>query len=86
MLFGNHDRWYRVDVADSFFGLDTYITILLGVVMFGMGLTLKAIHFNIILTNSGPILIGVVAQFISIPIAAIKFRKFLRYLTIYLFL
>ncbi|USK58022.1 bile acid:sodium symporter family protein [Peribacillus asahii] len=47
-----------------------YITILLGIVMFGMGLTLKAVDFKLILTNPIPVIIGVCAQFIIMPLSA----------------
>ncbi|WP_338751066.1 bile acid:sodium symporter family protein [Bacillus sp. FJAT-52991] len=47
-----------------------YITILLGVVMFGMGLTLKAVDFKIILTKPLPVIIGVCAQFMIMPLTA----------------
>ncbi|ARF16648.1 bile acid:sodium symporter family protein [Sporosarcina ureae] len=53
-----------------FLGLGAYITILLGVVMFGMGLTLRAVDFKIILTNPLPVIIGVAAQFIVMPLVA----------------
>ncbi|WP_203362992.1 bile acid:sodium symporter family protein [Bacillus sp. REN10] len=47
-----------------------YITILLGVVMFGMGLTLRAVDFKIIFTNPLPVIIGVCAQFVIMPLTA----------------
>ncbi|PAQ16028.1 sodium transporter [Bacillaceae bacterium SAOS 7] len=47
-----------------------YITILLGIVMFGMGLTLKAVDFKIVLTKPLPVIIGVCAQFIIMPLTA----------------
>ncbi|WP_096439151.1 bile acid:sodium symporter family protein [Alteribacter populi] len=55
---------------DPFLTLSGYITILLGVVMFGMGLTLKAVDFKIVLTNPLPVIIGVCAQFIIMPLVA----------------
>ncbi|PIC69685.1 sodium transporter [Sporosarcina sp. P16b] len=55
---------------NPFLGLGAYITILLGVVMFGMGLTLRAVDFKIILTNPLPVIIGVAAQFIVMPLTA----------------
>ncbi|PID24184.1 bile acid:sodium symporter family protein [Sporosarcina sp. P7] len=55
---------------NPFLGLGAYITILLGVVMFGMGLTLRAVDFKIILTNPLPVIIGVAAQFVVMPLAA----------------
>lgn len=54
-----------------------YITILLGVVMFGMGLTLKAVDFKLILTNPIPVIIGVCAQFIIMPISAFLIAYFM---------
>ncbi|NWQ41729.1 bile acid:sodium symporter family protein [Bacillus sp. EB106-08-02-XG196] len=57
-------------VPDPFLGLGKYITILLGVVMFGMGLTLKAVDFKIIFTKPLPVIIGVCAQFIIMPSVA----------------
>lgn len=57
-------------MPDPFLGLGAYITILLGVVMFGMGLTLRAVDFKIILTNPLPVFIGVAAQFVVMPLVA----------------
>lgn len=62
---------------DPFLGLGGYITILLGVVMFGMGLTLKAVDFKIIFTKPLPVLIGVCAQFIIMPLVAFGIAKLL---------
>ncbi|ARK24052.1 sodium transporter [Sporosarcina sp. P37] len=53
-----------------FLGLGAYITILLGVVMFGMGLTLRAADFKIVVTNPLPVIIGVAAQFVVMPLIA----------------
>lgn len=57
-------------VPDPFLWLKGYITILLGFVMFGMGLTLKAVDFKIVLTKPIPVIIGVCAQFIIMPLTA----------------
>ncbi|MGV3266387.1 bile acid:sodium symporter family protein [Cytobacillus pseudoceanisediminis] len=62
---------------DPFLKLGGYITILLGVVMFGMGLTLKAVDFKIIFTKPLPVLIGVCAQFIIMPLVAFVIAKLL---------
>ncbi|USK40775.1 bile acid:sodium symporter family protein [Cytobacillus firmus] len=62
---------------DPFLGLGGYITVLLGVVMFGMGLTLKAVDFKIIFTKPLPVLIGVCAQFIIMPLVAFVIAKLL---------
>jgi bile acid:Na+ symporter, BASS family len=64
-------------VPDPFLGLGGYITILLGVVMFGMGLTLKAVDFKIIFTKPLPVLLGVCAQFIIMPSVAFILAKLL---------
>lgn len=57
-------------VPDQFLWLNSYVTILLGVVMFGMGLTLKAVDFKLILTKPIPVIIGIAAQYIIMPLAA----------------
>lgn len=57
-------------VPDPFLIFGGYITILLGIVMFGMGLTLKAVDFKLILTNPLPVIIGVCAQYIIMPLTA----------------
>lgn len=44
---------------------------LLGIVMFGMGLTLKPVDFKLVFTRPLPVLIGVVAQFVIMPVAAL---------------
>jgi bile acid:Na+ symporter, BASS family len=64
-------------VPEPFLGLGGYITILLGVVMFGMGLTLKAVDFKIVFTKPIPVLIGVCAQFIIMPTVAFLIAKLL---------
>ncbi|MGA9228138.1 MAG: bile acid:sodium symporter family protein [Mesobacillus sp.] len=64
-------------IPEPFLGLGGYITILLGVVMFGMGLTLKAVDFKIIFTKPIPVLIGVCAQFIIMPTVAFLIAKLL---------
>ncbi len=57
-------------LPDLFVGLGAYITILLGVVMFGMGLTLKAVDFKIIFKNPLPVIVGVAAQYVIMPLCA----------------
>ncbi|MGH2317773.1 bile acid:sodium symporter family protein [Planococcus sp. SE5232] len=54
----------------AFLGFGSYITILLGVVMFGMGLTLKPVDFKIIFKSPLPVIIGVAAQFLIMPLVA----------------
>ena len=63
---------------ETFLPFGKYITILLGVVMFGMGLTLKAVDFKLIVTNPKPVLIGVAAQFIIMPLTALAIAYILQ--------
>lgn len=55
----------------TFIGFAPYITLLLGVVMFGMGLTLKGADFKLILTHPKPVIIGLIAQFTIMPLTAL---------------
>lgn len=57
-------------IPDPFLGFGSYITILLGVVMFGMGLTLKPVDFKIVASKPVPVIAGVCAQFIIMPLVA----------------
>ncbi|OIU70551.1 hypothetical protein BHE18_22040 [Rossellomorea aquimaris] len=54
-------------LPEMFIGFGAYITILLGVVMFGMGLTLKPVDFKIIAKSPLPVFVGVAAQFLVMP-------------------
>ncbi|MDY5153511.1 bile acid:Na+ symporter, BASS family [Actinobaculum suis] len=47
-----------------------YTNILLGVIMFGMGLTLKLADFKLVFTRPIPVFIGVIAQYLIMPAAA----------------
>jgi BASS family bile acid:Na+ symporter len=57
-------------IPAPFLWFNGYITILLGIVMFGMGLTLKAVDFKIVATKPLPVIIGVCAQFVIMPSVA----------------
>ncbi|MDY5589241.1 MAG: bile acid:sodium symporter family protein [Arcanobacterium sp.] len=48
-----------------------YTSILLGVIMFGMGLTLTVPDFRVVFTRPLPILIGVAAQYLIMPSLAV---------------
>ena len=61
-----------------FLGLGGYITILLGVVMFGMGLTLKPVDFKVVLKKPLPVIVGVGAQFIIMPLVAFALAHLLK--------
>ncbi|MGO1059283.1 bile acid:sodium symporter family protein [Planococcus sp. FY231025] len=65
-------------IPEAFLGFGSYITILLGVVMFGMGLTLKPVDFKIVLTRPLPVVIGVAAQFLIMPFAAFAIAYLLK--------
>ena len=65
-------------VPSWFTQFSAYITILLGVVMFGMGLTLKASDFKLVFTKPIPVIIGVVAQFSIMPTVAFIIAYLLR--------
>lgn len=47
-----------------------YVTILLGIVMFGMGLTLKPVDFKLVFTKPIPVLIGIASQYTVMPLVA----------------
>ena len=50
--------------------LGGWVTILLGIVMFGMGLTLSVNDFKLVLSHPADVLIGIVAQFVIMPTVA----------------
>lgn len=45
----------------------SYVNILLGVVMFGMGMTLKLSDFKVVFTKPKAVIVGIFAQFIIMP-------------------
>ena len=60
---------------EPFSSLASWIIPLLAVVMFTMGLTLKAADFERILQDPRPILVGVLLQFILMPLLAVVLAK-----------
>lgn len=62
---------------DTFAWASHYVTILLGIVMFGMGLTLKVADFKIVLTKPLPVLIGVAAQYVLMPLIGFTLAKWM---------
>ena len=56
----------------------SYINTLLGVVMFGMGLTLKPSDFKVLFSHPKDVLIGTVAQFLIMPLVAFLLVKVFR--------
>nr|WP_233119958.1 hypothetical protein [Rappaport israeli] len=55
----------------GFVGLKAAIVPVLGVIMFGMGLTLELRDFAEVVRRPLPVLIGVVAQFLIMPLLAL---------------
>lgn len=70
--------------ACGFFASDTvapytsHVSLVLGVIMFGMGLTLTPPDFSYILKHPLPVFIGVVAQFLIMPLLAIGLATLFR--------
>jgi bile acid:Na+ symporter, BASS family len=55
---------------ERFIWLGSYITTLLMIVMFGVGMTLKPVDFKLVVTKPKPVIIGVLAQFTIMPLLA----------------
>lgn len=56
----------------------SYVNTLLGIVMFGMGLTLKASDFKVVFSHPKDVVIGCMAQFIVMPMLAFLLTKLFR--------
>ncbi|SDI73291.1 bile acid:sodium symporter family protein [Alteribacillus bidgolensis] len=63
---------------DYFIWITEYIAVLLGIVMFGMGLTMKVSDFVIVVKKPLSVCLGVLAQFIIMPIAAFSLAVILQ--------
>lgn len=57
-------------VPDAAATVTDAVPVLLGVIMFGMGLTLRAADFALVLRRPGAVLLGLCAQFVLMPLAA----------------
>ncbi|PSL43543.1 BASS family bile acid:Na+ symporter [Salsuginibacillus halophilus] len=55
---------------NAFIWIAPYINLLLGVVMFGMGLTMRPVDFQAVAKKPLPVFIGLAAQFVIMPLAA----------------
>lgn len=68
--------WVLLFAALAFFAPDTfkvigpYVPWLLGIVMLGMGMTLKVSDFSEMLKHPKAVILGVVAQFLIMPLLA----------------
>jgi bile acid:Na+ symporter, BASS family len=73
--------WVLVVAALAFFlpgqflWIGPYISILLGVIMFGMGMTLTVKDFGVVFRQPKSVLIGVASQFIVMPLLAYALAK-----------
>ncbi len=68
VIIGGVIGYFAPNTAASF---GPQVTPLLGIVMFGMGLTLKPVDFALVARRPLPVLIGVVAQFVIMPLVAL---------------
>lgn len=68
VIIGGVIGYFAPNTAASF---APHVTPLLGIVMFGMGLTLKPVDFALVARRPLPVLIGVVAQFVIMPMVAL---------------
>ncbi|MBP3089045.1 bile acid:sodium symporter family protein [Corynebacterium sp. sy017] len=57
--------------AESMASFSSWVSPLLGIVMFGMGLTLRPVDFVLVARRPIPVLIGVVAQYLIMPLTAV---------------
>lgn len=62
-------------MPNIFTGLQGFIVPILGIIMFGMGLTLKLSDFTEVVKRPIPVLVGVLAQFIIMPLIALLLVK-----------
>lgn len=68
VIIGGLLGFFLPETAKSF---APQVTPLLGIIMFGMGLTLRPVDFGLIAKRPLPVLIGVVAQFVIMPLVAV---------------
>ncbi|PXY27750.1 bile acid:sodium symporter family protein [Prauserella muralis] len=57
-------------IPDQAAALTDYVPLLLGIIMFGMGLTLRASDFALVLRRPHAVLLGLLAQFVVMPLTA----------------
>lgn len=62
-------------IPEQFLWIGKYISILLGVVMFGMGMTLSLKDFSEVVRHPKSVVIGVVSQFLLMPLIAYGLAK-----------
>ncbi|ANR62317.1 bile acid:sodium symporter family protein [Corynebacterium glutamicum] len=57
--------------SDVVLNISSWVNPLLGIIMFSMGLTLKPVDFALVAKRPLPVLIGVIAQFVIMPLIAL---------------
>ncbi|MED1563498.1 sodium transporter [Alkalihalobacillus alcalophilus ATCC 27647 = CGMCC 1.3604] len=57
-------------VPEPFLPISSYVPILLGIIMFGMGMTLKPVDFKMVAKHPLPVVLGLIAQFTIMPLTA----------------
>lgn len=57
--------------SDVVLNISSWVNPLLGIIMFSMGLTLKPVDFALVAKRPLPVLIGVIAQFVIMPVIAL---------------
>ena len=62
-------------IPEQFLWIGKYISILLGIVMFGMGMTLSLEDFSEVVRHPKSVVIGVVSQFLLMPLIAYGLAK-----------
>ncbi|GAK07738.1 bile acid:sodium symporter family protein [Geomicrobium sp. JCM 19038] len=57
-------------MPDPFIPINSYVPILLGIVMLGMGMTLKPVDFTLVAKKPTPVLLGLLFQYTIMPLTA----------------
>jgi len=57
-------------VPEPFLPINSYVPILLGIIMFGMGMTIKPVDFKMVAKHPLPVMLGLIAQFTIMPLTA----------------
>lgn len=68
VIIGGVIGYVAPDVVSPISG---WVTPLLGIIMFGMGLTLRPVDFSLVFRRPLPVFIGVVAQYVIMPFLAL---------------
>jgi len=69
------DTFFAMWIPEYFTWISPWITTLLGIVMFGMGMTLKLEDFKLVLLQPKGVIIGIIGQFTIMPFLAFVLAK-----------